>query len=355
MGDHSEPPVSATNGSGTGDEGNLNVDQLNLDTLGEFIELDTNYFISHDHSWTSLFHKVKGQSNFSPDLVHLHHKTGPFLMRYAKEGVPVVLHTKPWDLNQKDAAMLRGNRPLTAAFSDFITSEMTKMRSKGIFIILPYKEFRSLKPLQISPLGCVPQREQRPRIINDYTFSGVNPSTLKMSPQESMQWGRTLQRILWYIFTADNRHGPMLLSKTNLSDGFYQLNLSPMGALKLAVPFDHQGQRLVAIPTWLPMGWTESPPAFSAVTETIADVVNDRLESIGTVPPEHPFEATASTAVALDEPLVRDTFPLKEAGPVWPPIAYVDVYVDNFVKLAQGFLNSLRVQRHTCHAIDGVF
>ena len=60
MGDHSEPAISITNGSGTGNEGNLNVDLLYLDTLGEFIEFDTNYFISHDRSWTSLFHKVKG-------------------------------------------------------------------------------------------------------------------------------------------------------------------------------------------------------------------------------------------------------------------------------------------------------
>ena len=356
MGDHSEPRTSSITNSGrTGNEGNLNVDPLNLDTLGEFIDLDTNYLVSHDNNWTSLFHKVKGRSNFSPNLVHLQHDASPLLLRYATQGVPVVLDSKPWDLSRKDAAMLRGNHPSTAAFADFITEEMTEMRSKGIFIVLPYETVRSLEPLRISPLGCVPQRERRPQIINDYTFSGVNPSTLKMAPQESMQWGRTLQRILWYIFSADTRHGPVLLSKTDLSDGFYQLHLNPSGALKLAVPFDHRGQRLVAIPTRLLMGWTESPPTFSAVTETIADVINHRLEASPLVPPAHPFEAKASTMVALDEPQAQDAFPLKEAGPKRPPLAYVDVYVNDFVKLAQGSLNSLRLRQHAYHAIDETF
>ena len=70
-----------------------------------------------------------------------------------------------------------------------------------------------------------------------------------MAQQEAMQWGRTLHRVLWYTFTADRRHGPVLLSKTDLSDGFYQLHLTPTGALKLAVlPFDHHGHRLLAVP-----------------------------------------------------------------------------------------------------------
>ena len=47
----------------------------------------------------------------------------------------------------------------------------------------------------------------------------------------------------------------------------------------MAVPFTSKdGQPMVAIPTRLPMSWTESPPAFSAVTETIVDLVNELLE-----------------------------------------------------------------------------
>ena len=82
--------------------------------------------------------------------------------------------------------MQRGIHPSTVAFSEFIESEMTDMRAKGMFSILPYHHVLSYAPLCISPLGCVPQREHRPWIINDYTFLGINPLTLKMAPQDSM-------------------------------------------------------------------------------------------------------------------------------------------------------------------------
>ena len=345
---------SAPHGTRQSTEGQSNINQIKLDdVLGEFISMDEDYL--NRNSWVDLFHRVKGRSNFATKLQQLRHPARHLLQRYAREGVPVLVSSEPWTLERKDAAMLRGNHPSTAAFSSFITDEMTDMRSKGIFILLPYASLRHFKSLRISPLGCMPQRERRPRIINDYTFSGVNPATVKMAHQEAMQWGRTLHRILWYTFTADRRHGPVLLSKTDLSDGFYQLHLTPTGALKLAVPFDHHGRRLLAVPTRLPMGWTESPPVFSAVTETIADLVNERLEQGPPMPPPHPFETLASTQVALEEPLATDRFPLRDAGPIRPPLAYVDVYVDDFIKLAQGFHNSMRVRRHTYHAIDEVF
>ena len=54
---------------------------------------------------------------------------------------------------------------------------------------------------------------------------------------------------------ADQRHGPVLLSKTDLSDGFYQLHLTPSGALKLAVPFPSAANEppLIAVPTFQPV------------------------------------------------------------------------------------------------------
>ena len=173
-----------------------------LDNLGEFIKLDTNFYIRRD-SWEDLFHAVKGGSNFSNRLRHLKHRAKPPLQRIARHGIPVLLTTKAWTLEQKDRAMQRGNHPSTLAFAPFIQSKMKDMKSKGMFIVLPYHLVRNLKPLQISPLGCIPQRERRPRIINNYTYSGVNPATVKMVPEEAMQWGRTLHRVLWYIFSAD--------------------------------------------------------------------------------------------------------------------------------------------------------
>ena len=230
------------------------------------------------------------------------------------------------------------------------------MRSRGMFLILPYDLVRHLPQLRLSPIGCIPQRDRRPRTIIDYTYSGINPASNKLAPPEAMQWGTALKRLLWLLHTADRRHGPVYLSKTDLSDGFYQFQLTPSGALMLATPFPSgPGEPpLVSIPTRLPMGWTESPPAFSAGTETIADLANVALEKSLLMPPPHPLESLANTTTRL-LPSTKDKFPILDTGPIRPSLAYVDVYVDDFCKLAQGEENCQRTRRATYHAIDAVF
>jgi len=150
---------------------------------------------------------------------------------------------------------------------------------------------------------------------------------VKQAPLEAIQWGKALHRLLWYVFTADQGHGrPVLLSKMDPPDGFYQLLLMPSGALKLAVPFSQAANEtpLITVSTRLPMGWTESPPAFSAATETVAGIINAELESSNTIPPPHPLEGPASLQVPL-EPSAPDQFPIQESGPIHPPLAYVEV------------------------------
>jgi len=108
------------------------------------------------------------------------------------------------------------------------------------------------------------------------------------------------------------------------------------------------------VPTRLPMGRTESPPAFSAATETAADIINAELESSNDMPPPHPLEGLASSQVPL-APSPPDLFPIHEAGPIRPPLAYVDVFVDDFIKAVQGWFNCIRVRRTTFHSIDLIF
>ena len=132
------------------------VEQRKIDKLGEFIELDSAY-LSDCGSWRDLFHCVKGRSNFAATLQRLQHKAKPLLLHYANQGVPVLLLTKPWTTEEKDAAIKRGNHPSIKAFSEFILSEMTDMHKKGMFVVLPYAAVRDLAPLRLSPLGCVPQ------------------------------------------------------------------------------------------------------------------------------------------------------------------------------------------------------
>ena len=101
----------------------INVDPNKLDALGEFIKVDTDFYIDHG-SWTDLFHARKGRSNFHDNLLHLRHRAAPLLQQYSKRGVPVLISTKLWTLQQKDATICRGNHPSAHAFTDFLRSEM---------------------------------------------------------------------------------------------------------------------------------------------------------------------------------------------------------------------------------------
>ena len=263
------------------------------------------------------------------------------------------------------------------------------MIDKGYWIVLPYPAVQGLPNLRISPLGVVPQRERRPRIIVDLSFSGVNRDTAKLAPPEAMQFGCALSRILSLIQHAPPKFGPVYLLKLDIADGFYQVYLhrDDIPALGVVLPAEpDQVAPLIAFPLALPMGWTESPPFFCCLTETATDLANQALATSWD-PPRHPLETLAdakpqntpnlhdatSTPSAKDThaPLVRRGAPVTrelfahlrsqrhhptEHGWQRRPLATVDVFVDDHVALGQGSRARLnRTRRILLHAIDAVF
>ena len=62
--------------------------------------------------------------------------------------------------------------------------------------------------LRLSPPGVIEQQERRSRFIVDYTFYGVNPETLKLAPEEAMQFGRALEHTMYLIWHANPVFGP---------------------------------------------------------------------------------------------------------------------------------------------------
>ena len=209
---------------------------------------------------------------------HVAHAAGPFLGRLSRTGAPVPLHTAPPTPDDLDRAMAYGSHASTKEHGAFTRSEMADFVRKGYWMVLPYEDVRHLKNLRLSPMGCIPQRDRRPRLIIDYTWSGVNPDTVRLAP-DSMQFGRALLRVLQRIYDADPRHGPVEMIKVDISDGFYRvwLSVADIPALAVAMPPGPNGEQLVAFPLVLPMGWVQSPPYFCSVTETIADLANDTL------------------------------------------------------------------------------
>ena len=131
--------------------------------------------------------------------------------------------------------------------------------------------------------------------------------------------------------------------KLDLSDSFYRVGLNVDNIPKLGVIFPTLPGKepLIAFPLVLPMGWKNSPPIFCTGTETIADIANARIAS-DFVPAAHPLDDLAESIRPqppkshhpLPEP---STIPARD--PSLPtdgsPTEYVDIYVDDFVGLAQ--------------------
>ena len=305
----------------------------------------------------------RGPSNLT-NVRHLQHPAKPLLHHLSSIGFPAHLSSDPWSLAHKDAAVLRGPHQSSFQHIDFLRDELADMVARATWIVLPYSRLRHLPNLRISPMGVVPQHERRPRPIVDYTFSGVNQETILLAPREAMQFGRALERIIAQVVHSNPRFGPVRFLKIDIADGFYRvwLDIDTIPTLAVAIPSLPGEQPLLALPLALPMGWTESPPAFCTVTETIADVTNHRIHRRRSFPP-HPLEILADAAsgdAPRDLPTHAGTpfmTSIPPPNPLLPffqrPVAAVDVFVDDFLAISQP-ATATTTRRTLMHSIDTV-
>jgi hypothetical protein len=96
-----------------------------------------------------------------------------------------------------------------------------------------------------------------------------------------MQFGGALHRVLRHVRHANPKFGPVYLAKHDIKDGFYRMFLQASQCPRLAIilPRYADEPQLVAIPMSSTMGWTQSPPTFSTMSETIADLTNTGFSS----------------------------------------------------------------------------
>ena len=114
----------------------------------------------------------------------------------------------------------------------------------------------------------------------------------------------------------------------------------------------------MAFPLVLPMGWVDSPPYFCALTETICDLANAKICTHTPTPQTHRLEALANTTPPSNPPKPATSqaiFPQAlPQTPRKPPLATTDVYVDDFIALAQTQHHMTRVRRLLLQSIDEV-
>ena len=307
--------------------------------IGEFIERDVK--LLHQLGWRGLVTHRRPRGDFA-SLNNVLHPARHLLHLYKHHGAPVKFSTPPWTRRQVQRALRRGPHKSCYDYLPFLNDEFIDMINKGQWIILPYSAIQHLPGLRVSPPGVVPQRERRPRWICDYSWWGINADTLPLAAKEAMQFGHALDRILREILLADPSLGPVHLIKLDISDGFYRIavNIDDIPKLGVIFPTPPGAEPLIAFPLVLPMGWTNSPPIFSTATETIADLANMRLRRIACPLPHHLDELAQSipstppappTDMSALPPIARDPS-LPTTG---RPLAYTDVFVDDFVAAAQ--------------------
>jgi hypothetical protein len=152
--------------------------------------------------------------------------------------------------------------------------------------------------------------------------------------------------------------------KLDISDCFYRigLNIDDIPKLGVVFPMLPGDEPLIAFLLVLPMVWTNSPAIFSTATETIADTATARLSS-GWLPLPHPLDELAASVSAPPHEAYwgSKSTPLFEPYPdrdpslptVGAPAAYVDVFVDDFVGLAQK--HKQRLHRTLLEAVNEIF
>ena len=206
------------------------------DELDDLIDEAARQFRSSTN-WSSFFHQRRdAQSDWGP-VESIQHSAKHLLSHYKKRGVPVKLHTKPWNTGRLQGALARGSHKSASEHIPFLRGEYCDMIKKGHWVLLPADMLMDHPELRLSPLGVVPQLDRRPRTIADYSYFGVNDDTVPLAPPEAMQFGRTLPRLLTKIHNANPRFGPVYLSTVDIADGFYRLNLRAQDALRLGVIF----------------------------------------------------------------------------------------------------------------------
>lgn len=346
-------------------------DTVEINNLSKYVLRDSNLLT--ELGWEQVVRSRRQRGDFGH--LRIPHPAQRFLRYLRARGVPVVLTTKPWDDERVHAAALRGPHKSARDHRAFLHTEMADMINKNQWIVLPYSQARELPNLRISPIGVVPQRDRRPRTIVDYSFSGVNQDTCPIAPNEAMQFGTALQRVIESIVNANPRFGPMYLCKVDISDGFYRVGLRPADIPKMGVvlpSLDSNQDPLIAFPLVLPMGWKNSPPFFCALTETVADVTNERIRR-HQWPKRHRMDRLADSI--QDDGNNRQTVEMKTdrtmltAVPLPPmstsarpaasyyqqPVQKFDIYVDDFLGMAQGTARTRnRIRRTLFNTLDQV-
>ena len=330
------------------------------DILGELAK--ENAELLRTKGWRNLVKERRGRSALNPNVGTLPHEAAATLDFLRRHGAPVHTSDSPKTPAELQEAADRGPHPSAQLHQEFLWEEVVDMCKRHHTMVLPLSVAKTIEGARASPPGVIPQKDRRPRTVCDLTDAaspepGVNPSTVPLAPMEAMQFGQALRRLLFQIHRADRRWGPVYIAKDDVSDGFYNVCVNVNGVKKFGVilPTPEGQEPLILFFLALPMGWVSSPPWFCAASETVADLANARIKA-NWKPPAHRLDTVAETPTPTTRPQSQAGPPPRIRARNKGPLGAVDVYVDDFLILAQGGKRRrCRLRRVLFHCVDEVF
>jgi hypothetical protein len=221
---HRHDPPTSSGWNTAQQDGPILLSAAQVDNLGTCINRDVR--LLETLGWNRFIQDRQGKSDINIAVDAIRYPSRSHLRHLRRMGARAPMTTAPWSNECLEATMARGPHKLAFEYADCLGEELMEVILKGQWIVLPYSLVRALprrviRQLGISPMGVVPQRDRRPRVIVDYSFFGVNEETVKLAPHEAMQFGKALERILRQIIESNPTHGPVYLLKIDIADGFY--------------------------------------------------------------------------------------------------------------------------------------
>ena len=202
----------------------MNTAQLRTDRLGTLVR-ELTIALDSATSWEDFVNTFRGRSYLSPELEQVNHPAAALLREWRDHGVPVNTTSKPWTAEELDSFVDRGCHRSATEHADFLREEMSEFIENKFWTVLPYDSVKHITKLQLSPAAIKDERDRKPRLLCDHSWSPVNDTTLPHSPPEAMQFGGALHRVLRRVRHADPKFGPVYLSKHDIKDGFYRMFL----------------------------------------------------------------------------------------------------------------------------------
>jgi hypothetical protein len=116
--------------------------------------------------WRRTVMAVRKSSNVPKAVGSVSHKAARLLRHLGRQGASVPLSTASWNRNKREASVHRGGPHKSLQREcKFMAAEMLDFCMQGYWLVLPCGAVETLKHVRISPLGVVPQRDWRPRLI----------------------------------------------------------------------------------------------------------------------------------------------------------------------------------------------